>query len=85
MRWAAVTLVTSASWVKANWKIKGNRKSIFQLNCESLNDVNSFIKASLSSLYVGLYASINYDKLVINKPYDLVPNYVSPFVVNTKK
>ena len=63
----------------------GNKKNIFQLNCEPFNDVNSFIKASLSSLYVGLYASINYDKLVINKPYDLVPNYVSPFVVNTKK
>jgi len=63
----------------------GNRKSIFHLNCESLNDANSFIKASLSSLYVGLFASTNYDKLVINKPYDLVPNYVSPFVVNTKK
>ena len=63
----------------------GNRKSIFQLNCESLSVANSFIKASLSSLYVGLFASTNYDKLVINKPYDLVPNYVSPFVVNTKK
>jgi len=63
----------------------GNRKSIFQLNCESLSDANSFIKASLSSLYVGLFASTNYDKLVINKPYDLVPNYVSPFVVKSKK
>jgi len=62
-----------------------NTKSAFQLNCESFNDGNGFIRASLSSSYVGLLASINYDKLVINKPYDLVPNYVSPFVVNRKK
>jgi len=62
-----------------------NTKSAFQLNCESFNDGNSFIRASLSSSYVGLLASINYDKLIIDKPYDLVPNYVSPFVVNSKK
>ena len=67
------------------FKFIDNKKRIFQLNCESLNDGNRFIRASLSSLYVGLLASINYDKLVINQPYDLVPNYVSPFIVNPKK
>ena len=67
------------------FKLIDNKKRIFQLNCESLNDGDGFIRASLSSLYVGLLASINYDKLVINQPYDLVPNYVSPFIVNPKK
>ena len=62
-----------------------NTVNAFQLNCESFNDGNRFIRVSLSSSYVGLLASINYDKLVIDKPYELVPNYVSPFVVNLKK
>ena len=62
-----------------------NAKNVFQLNCEVLNGDNSFIEANLSSSYVGLLASINYSKLVIKKPYDLVPNYVSPFVVKKKK
>ena len=62
-----------------------NVKNVFQLNCEVLNKGNSFIEANLSSSYVGLLASINYNKLVIDKPYDLVPNYVSPFVVKKKK
>ena len=62
-----------------------NPKNVFQLNCELLNEGSSFIKANLSSSYVGLLASINYTKLVIKKPYDLVPNYVSPFVVKKKK
>ena len=67
------------------FEIIDNAKSTFQLNCESFNDGNSFIRASLSASYVGLLASINYYKLVIDKPYDLVPNYVSPFVVKPKK
>ena len=67
------------------FEIIDNTKSTFQLNCESFNDGNSFMRASLSASYVGLLASINYNKLVIDKPYDLVPNYVSPFVVKPKK
>ena len=67
------------------FEIIDNAKSTFQLNCESFNGGNSFMRASLSASYVGLLASINYNKLVIDKPYDLVPNYVSPFIVNPKK
>ena len=66
-------------------EIIDNAKSTFQLNCESFDDGNSLMRASLSASYVGLLASINYNKLVIDKPYDLVPNYVSPFVVKPKK
>lgn len=66
-------------------EIFDNKKSGFQLNCESFNDGNSFIQATLSSSYIGMLANINYEKLVIDKPYDLVPNYVSPFVVNKKR
>ena len=62
-----------------------NAKNVFQLNCELLDEGNSFIEANLSSSNVGLLASINYNKLVIDKPYDLVPNYISPFVIKKKK
>ena len=61
------------------------KENIFQLNCENLEKSNSFIGTSLSSSSIGLLANINYDKLIINKPYDLVPNYVSPFIVNKNK
>ena len=62
-----------------------NVKNVFQLNCELFDKGNSLIRANLSSSNIGLLASINYNRLVIEKPYDLVPNYVSPFVVKKKK
>jgi len=65
--------------------ISDNTKSAFQLNCESLNGGNDFIRATLSSSFIGILASINYETLIIDKPYDLVPNYVSPFVVKKKR
>ena len=60
-------------------------KNIFQLNCGSLEKSSDFISTSLSSSSIGILANINYDELVNNQPYDLVPNYVSPFIVNKKK
>ena len=59
--------------------------NIFQLNCEKLDKNSCFISTSLSSSTIGILANINYDELVIDQPYDLVPNYVSPFIVNKNK
>ena len=59
-------------------------ENIFQLNCEKLDKSSGFISTSLSSSSIGILANINYDELVIDQPYDLVPNYVSPFIVNKK-
>lgn len=59
------------------------KENIFQLNCEKLNKCG-FINANLSSSLIGILGSINYDELVIDRPYDLVPNYVSPFIVNKR-
>ena len=61
------------------------RESIFQLNCGKLDNSSGFITTSLSSSSIGMLANINFNELVIEKPYDLVPNYVSPFIVNKKK
>ena len=59
-------------------------ENIFQLNCEKLDKSSDFISTSLSSSSIGILANINYNELVIDQPYDLVPNYVSPFIVHKK-
>ena len=60
-------------------------ENIFQLNCEKLKNSGGFISTILSSSSIGILANINYNKLVIDQPYDLVPNYVSPFIVKKNK
>ena len=60
-------------------------ENIFQLNCEKLDKNSDFICTSLSSSSIGILANINYNELVISQPYDLVPNYVSPFIINKNK
>ena len=60
-------------------------ENIFQLNCGKLDKSSDFISTNLSSSSIGILANINYDELVIDQPYDLVPNYVSPFIVNKNK
>ncbi len=59
-------------------------ENIFQLNCEKLDKSSGFISTSLSSSSIGILANINYHELVIDHPYDLVPNYVAPFIVKKK-
>ena len=59
-------------------------ENIFQLNCGKLDKSSSFISTSLSSSSIGILANINFNELVIDQPYDLVPNYVSPFIVHKK-
>ena len=73
-----------AEWSKFQNEI-GQTENIFQLNCGGLDKSSDFISTSLSSSSIGILANINYDELVIDQPYDLVPNYVSPFIVNKKK
>ena len=57
-------------------------ENIFQLNCGKLDKSSGFISTRLSSSSIGILANINYHELVIDQPYDLVPNYVSPFNIN---
>ena len=60
-------------------------ESIFQLNCEDLDQASNFNSTSLSSSSIGMLANIHYGELIIDEPYDLVPNYVSPFKLGGKK
>ena len=60
--------------------------STFQWNCESIvTDTNSFIVAKPSAEYIALLAYYYSDKWLIEKPYDLVPEYIAPFEMNNKK
>ena len=59
-------------------------ENIFQLNCGKLDKGSDFISTSLSSSSIGILANINFNELVTDQPYDLVPNYVSPFIVHKK-
>ena len=73
-----------AEWEELLEEIDYSKKT-FQLNCDSLEKGSFFISSKLSSTSVGLLAGINFEKLVIDKPFDLVPNYVSPFMAGKKK
>ena len=72
-----------AEWDKFIDKLD-QTENIFQLNCEKLDKSSDCISTSLSSSSIGILANINYNELVIDQPYDLVPNYVSPFIVHKK-
>jgi len=56
-----------------------NRDKVFQCNCELKENSQDLMKTKYSSSSVGLYASKNFEKLKVNKPFSLVSNYVAPF------
>ena len=72
-----------AEWSKILHEID-QTENIFQLNCGKLDKGSDFISTSLSSSSIGILANINFNELVTDQPYDLVPNYVSPFIVHKK-
>ncbi len=59
--------------------------TIIQYGCDKIiKDVVEnikIIKVMPSSKWIGELAHQNYDKWIIDKPYKLVPNYVSPFKI----
>ncbi len=59
-----------------------NRDKIFQCNCESKENSQDLLNTKYSSSSVGLFASNNFEKLKVDKPFNLVSNYVAPFKLN---
>ena len=58
----------------------------FQSNCDAILNKNNIInKARPSAINIGLLASIFFKEWVNDKPYDLVPDYVSQFKVGGNK
>ena len=60
--------------------------TMFQWQCDDLIPKNlDFIAAVPSARWVGLLGSEKYDQLIIDKPYDLEPDYIAPFKVGIGK
>ena len=60
--------------------------TMFQWQCDDLIPKNlDFITAVPSARWVGLLGSEKYDQLIIDKPYDLEPDYIAPFKVGIRK
>jgi tRNA threonylcarbamoyl adenosine modification protein YeaZ len=56
----------------------------FHSNCERFfQDDVKIISASHSSRHIALLASKFYDDWLIKKPYELVPDYIAPFIIKT--
>ena len=64
-----------------------DRKStILQWNCNQLLPLDlKFLTASPSAKWIGILGNVKYDKLLIEKPYELEPNYIAPFKILSKK
>ena len=70
---------------EVNQKFFKENKIDFHSNCEKFFKENySIKKASHSAKHIGLLASHNYDTWQIKKPYDTVPEYIVPFMVNKR-
>ncbi|MEC9050372.1 MAG: tRNA (adenosine(37)-N6)-threonylcarbamoyltransferase complex dimerization subunit type 1 TsaB, partial [Candidatus Neomarinimicrobiota bacterium] len=50
-----------------------------------IDDLKHVQEGNPSSAIISILAHQHFDEWVINKPYDLVPNYISPFEVGEKK
>ena len=56
----------------------------FHSNCERFfQDDVKIISTSHSSRHIALLASKFYDDWLIKKPYELVPDYIAPFIIKT--
>ena len=64
--------------------IKEKEELDFHSNCERFfRDDVEIISTNHSSKHIALLASKFYDDWVIKKPYELVPDYVAPFIIKT--
>tara|TARA_Y100001934_G_scaffold89772_1_gene111197 strand:- start:141 stop:782 length:642 start_codon:yes stop_codon:yes gene_type:complete len=61
-------------------------KDGFQWNCEDiLTDHSRTYNAVPSAVPVGILASIFFDDWIIEKPYDLEPDYIAPFEIRSSE
>jgi len=57
----------------------------FQYGCEKLMKSENYVSVHPTAKMTGLLAEKHYKEWVLENPYDLVPNYISPFVLGAKK
>ena len=64
--------------------IMEKEKLDFHSNCETFfRDDVKIISTSHSSRYIALLASKFYDDWLVKNPYELVPDYIAPFIIKT--
>ena len=63
------------------WEKIDHSKQIFHYGCEKLIKEEKHQVITPSAKKVGELAAKNYENWIIDKPYDLVPNYISPFEI----
>ena len=63
------------------WKNIDHSKQMFRYGCEKLFIKEKYRKLIPSAQAVGELAYTNHKEWIVNKPYDLVPNYISPFEI----
>lgn len=61
------------------WENIDHSKHIFHYGCEKLIKKEKYQILIPSAQKVGELAAKNYEEWIVEKPYDLVPNYISPF------
>ena len=61
------------------WKMINHSKQIFHYGCEKLIKQENHQILIPSAQKVGELAAKHYEAWLVNDPYDLVPNYISPF------
>lgn len=65
-----------------HWNEKEKSEVYIQYGCEKLMKDKLYTSVPPSAEFVGKLAEKQFDKLVVDKPYELVPNYISPFEIN---
>lgn len=81
-----VPKINGIAVVKEIDQVFNERKKVdFHSNCEKfLNGKFSMHKANHSARHIGLLASYHFNEWQIKKPYDLVPDYIVPFIVKKR-
>ena len=77
--------IAAYEWNKINPSFK-ELDLIVQIGCNDLIGKNNNIQSGYtSSSIIAQLANENFDEWVVDKPYSLVPNYISPFNIGVKK
>ena len=77
--------IAAYEWKKINLSFK-ELDLIVQIGCNDLIGKNNNIQSGYtSSSIIAQLANENFDEWVVDKPYSLVPNYISPFNIGVKK
>ena len=77
--------IAAYQWEKIKLSLQG-LDLVVQVGCNDLISKEQNIQSGCtSSSIIAELANENFDEWVVDKPYSLVPNYISPFKIGVKK